>query len=286
MSHNLVNGIMTEDDLKNAEIAKNENRFHSRLKIFSSTNGIRPRELSVFVGKQGQGKSTLCRTVAIECAISGHKVYTLLSEEDPAVYKSNIHETLSKMTNFKANNYLKNMSYESMMDWKDDVSTVSGLLSRIEKVINEELPEMVIFDNFSTSFLESTSISTQGSVIKSLRRMAKEYDVAIVCVFHTAKGTDQYKKVLDGEDVRGNATATNAGSYNYIISNYKSGGKVETIINLDKARYHRKAHKTFWKMTYDHDFEIFTDAVEVNYEDVKGLMEERNKKKVTFRRGF
>lgn len=270
---------MTDADIEAVRAAKHEKRFHSRLKLFSITNGIRPRELSVFVGKQGQGKSTLCKTVAIECVISGHKVYMLLSEEDQAVYKSSMNDTLNKMTNFKAHEFVDKIKLESMMDWGNDLLTIQNLLSRIESVINEHCPEMIIFDNFSTSFLESLSIAKQGEVIKELRNMAKIYDVAMVCVFHTAKGTDQYKKVLDGEDVRGNATATNAGSYNYIISNYKNGDVIETIVNLDKARYHSGAHKTFWKLEYHKEHEVFSSAEKVEYEYIKEIMNERNKKK-------
>ena len=116
----ITSGIMSESDIADIEEAKSKKKFHSNLKLFSCTMGIRPSEFSVIVAPSGNGKSTLCKTIAIECAIGGKKCYHLLSEEKTAVYKSTITDTFTKMTDGKnTEKYLEKLFFESMLDWEE-----------------------------------------------------------------------------------------------------------------------------------------------------------------------
>lgn len=277
----LTNGIMSESDLKELDAAKNEKRFHSKLKMFSSTMGIRPNEFSVIVGPAGNGKSTLCKTISIECAVGGRKCYHLLSEEKTSVYKGLIANTFEKMCAGKNTNaFLERLLFESMLDWKEEELNVNNFFDRLEDVINDKTPDMVIFDNFTTSFLGSLPINVQGDMITRLRKMAAQYEIAIIGVFHTAKGSDLYKKLLDGEDVRGNASTTNAGSYNYVISTYFRATPPRAIVNVDKARYHPETNKKFFELLYDKDLGIYTADMMIDYQDVVAIMDGANKKKL------
>lgn len=272
-------GIMTTEDSYQNQLAKDDKKFISRLGVFKITNGIRPTELSAIVGPSGNGKSTLCKTISLECAISGNKCYHLLSEEKTSVYKSAISEALLKASEGKnIDKFLNKLLFESMLDWKKEEMTLKYFLSYLEKVIDEQDPDMIIIDNFTTSFLGSLPISQQGDAIVELRKIAAFYEIAIIAVFHTVKGTDIYKKVLDGEDVRGNASSTNAGAYNYIITTYFRGDTPRVIVNLDKARYHKEANKTYWELYFEKDLGIYTKDQKRKYEDVKMLIDDINDK--------
>lgn len=277
----LTNGIMTESDFKDLDAAKNEKRFHSNLSMFSSTMGIRPNEFSVIVGPSGNGKSTLCKTISVECAIGGKKCYHLLSEEKTSVYKGLIASTFEKMCEGKkTDSFLERLLFESMLDWDEKELNVNYFFDRLEDVINDKTPDMVIFDNFTTSFLGSLPINVQGDMITRFRKMAAQYEIAIIGVFHTAKGSDLYKKLLDGEDVRGNASTTNAGSYNYVISTYFRATPPKAIVNVDKARYHPETNKKFFELLYDKDLGIYTADMMIDYQDVVAIMDGANKKKL------
>lgn len=268
---------MTDADKHELNMAKDEQKFFSSLGVFKITNGIRPAELSVIVGPSGNGKSTLCKTISIECSIGLKKCYHLLSEEKTSVYKSAIASALKTACgNNSPDKFLECLSFESMLDWKPEELNIKYFLKYLEKVIDEEDPDMIIFDNFTTSFIGSLNINVQGETIAQLRKIAAFYEVAIICVLHTAKGTDLYKKVLDGEDVRGNASSTNAGGYNYIISTYFRGDTPRAIINLDKARYHPEANKTFWELLYDKASGVYVGCEKRRYEDVAGLINDIN----------
>lgn len=281
----IVNGIMSETELEANRVAKDEVRFNSSLNFIRATNGIRPGEFSVLVGQQGNGKSSLCRTISMVCALNGVNCYHLLSEEISSVYKSSISQAFLKATNGKsADKYLSKLFFESMLDWTEKEMNVDFLLGHLEKVINDILPEMIILDNFTTSFLGALPINIQGAMIQKFRKMASSYDIAIIGVFHTAKGTDIYKKLLSGEDVRGNASSTNGGSYNYILSTYFRGEKPRALMAIDKARYHPEANKTYWELIYDKELQIYTGDKKITYQEAELMREESQPKKATFKK--
>ena len=278
---------MTEQNKQELNRAKTETRFHSELEVFKCTNGIRPGEFSVIVAPSGNGKSTLCKTISIECATSKKRCYHLLSEEVVDVYKAPIASTISKshLTPDEQDEVLNNLFFETMLDWKPEEETLDYLFSYLEDVMNEHAPEMIIFDNFTTSFVGELNISLQGKAIKMFRKFAAAYDIAIIGVFHTTKGSDIYKQILSGEDVRGNSTSTNAGSYNYILSTYFRADKPRTFLLLDKARYHSKFNKTFWELKFHPLLEIFTGCERSSYEEIKELVSLINKKKAPTKKG-
>lgn len=287
MLNRITSGVMSESDTEEMSSARNTHKFISSLKTFKSTMGIRPNEFSVIVAQSGNGKSTLCKTISTECAIGGKKCYHLLSEEKSSVYKSTIANVFEKMTEGKnTNKYLEKLFFESMLDWDETQLKVGYFFDHLEDVINELCPDMVIFDNFTTSFMNTLPIGVQGDMISRFRKMASAYEIAIVGVFHTAKGTDLYKRVLDGEDVRGNSSTTNAGSYNYVLSTYFRTNPPRAIINIDKARYHPEANKSYYELYYDKELGIYTKDNRVDYDTVKGIIDGVNKVKVNGGKGW
>jgi hypothetical protein len=162
--------------------------------------------------------------------------------------------------------------------------------TRIEKFIDYYGPDLVIFDNFTTSFFDQIGIGKQGEAINDFRSLAKRKDVAIVGAFHTIKGTELYDKLLTGEEVRGNASSTNSGSYNYILTTYFYE-KVIALLFVDKARYHGHVNKTYWLLNYMADYEvvvegkkekkacgIYTGAKKISLPDLQELLKtERDK---------
>jgi RecA-family ATPase len=182
--------------------------------------------------------------------------------------------------------YLERLYFESMLEWDESQLKVDYFFEHLEDIINDLCPDMVIFDNFTTSFMSTLHISVQGDMINRLRKMALAYEIAIVGVFHTAKGTDLYKRVLDGEDVRGNSSTTNAGSYNYVLSTFFRTNPPRAIISIDKARYHPEANKSYYELYFDKELGIYTKDMRVDYATVKGIIDGVNKVKVSGGNGW
>ena len=270
----ITNGLLTPEEKSEIEYSINKRLIKSNLECFNVTNGIRPSEFSVILGKQGNGKSALCKTIALEAAVSNVNALVILSEEKGSVYKSTLYNAISEASEDIKKKILSRLFFDSMLDWEPREKNMRFFFEHLEETLNNLQTDLIIFDNFTTSFLGQLPIGKQGEAIDQLRLMASKYEIAIVGVFHTEKGTDIYKKVLDGESVRGNATSTNAGSYNYILTTYFRADPVKAILSIDKARYHKEANKTFWELKYDTDTGLYTHATKTTYERVnRGLRE-------------
>lgn len=281
MSPRVVNGIMSDDEKNENEIAKNEKRFHSVLKSLKETNGIRPGEFSVLLGQQGNGKSAFCKTIAMGCVAGGKNCYHLLSEESSSIYKSNIENAFKEASNGNpVDNFTSKLFFDSMLDWNDSELTIEFLFSHLETQIRELKIEMIIFDNFTTSFIGELNINIQGKAVRLFRKIAKEYDIAIVGVFHTAKGTDIYKKLVTGEDVRGNSTSTNGSSYVYILTTFfRSEFRPRVLLLIEKARYHSCANKTYWELVYNANLGLYTADKKIDHNSAQGIIDEATRKR-------
>lgn len=279
---------MSKEELAEIDAAISEARFPSSLGFLKATNGIRPGEFSVIVGQRGNGKSALCKTIATECATKLIKCYVVLSEEKSSVYKSTISTAIEKMCNGSGTHtrFLETLYFDSILDWSPGEKTMDFFFSHLEEQINELQPEIVLFDNFTTSFLGGLHVSAQGTAIDHFRTLASAYNIGMVGAFHTTKGTDIYSKLIDGEDVRGNSSSTNAGAYNYILTTFFRGDKPRAFVFIDKARYHSLANKTYWELFYDTEFGLYLKDQKIDYNTIMGVLDEINKKAKEKRKGI
>lgn len=226
------------------------------MKFLNLHNGLRPGEFSVLVGQKGNGKSAMLKTFAVHAACGGIKVLHVLSEERSELYKYNQSRFINYIAPKDPSYFLKNLYYDSMLDWPDKLQNVNAFFERLENHVNEFETDLVIFDNFTTAFFDELPIGQQGDAIRRFRAFAKHYDLSVVAAFHTIKGTDFYSKLLTGEDVKGSSTSTNSGSYNYILSTYFFE-KPLAVMFIDKARYHTRANKTYWILKYNEEFGLY-----------------------------
>lgn len=252
-------GKMENDDFDSIEKKKTEIIFNSRLGFLKATNGLRPGELHTLLAPAGSGKSTLIKTIVSECILNRVKVYTQLSEEPVDLYKHGIAKTFYKISKNRttADEFLTFSTYDSLLTWHVDLLNVNDFFEYIQLRITNYSPKVFIFDNYTTSFLSSLTPEKQESVIMRFKKLADQTGVALIIVCHTAKGVANTGKILSGEDVRGNSSLTNVGSYNYVLQSFFDTSSVRSFLIIDKARYHSAAQKTAWELEFDTESEIF-----------------------------
>jgi archaellum biogenesis ATPase FlaH len=274
---NIRDGRLTAEEIKKNTAAIDHVVVKSNLECFQLSNGLRPGMLSIFLGPKGNGKSALCKTVSLDCMRSRVKCLHILSEEESSLYKRKIAESAEKYMGDKADELLQYLLFDSMLEWTQGQLTKSGFMKRLQDLINEYLPEVILFDNLTTSFLSSLHISQQGAVIADLRRIAKESETIIVLVAHTAKSSDPYQKMLTGEDVRGTAETTNTSAYNYVLTTFFRLDKPRAFLFVDKARYHPQVNSTYWELFYDQELGIYLKSEKRSYQEVREVMAETSK---------
>ncbi len=252
---------MSRDEYDDELESLNEQRFTSKLHCLNIHKGLRSAEISTIIGPKGGGKSTFIRTIQTELLMQERRVYSFLSEELIKKYNMPIFKSFNfalKEDQDKVNSYLQNLYVDSQLELPKNCLTIEWLVARIEYMIENYGVDCIIFDNFTTSFICSQlPFKSQAMAIHEFKRIAIKYDVPFLLVIHTAKGTNVYSDLIDGENVRGDATSVNMGSYNYIITAFFRCDPVRTFLSIDKARYHGKANKKVYELKYDADLGLF-----------------------------
>lgn len=261
-------GVIELEDQVEIHRAKEELRLPSVLNCFNKSNGLRPGQLSILMGPKGNGKSAMAKTISFECARELVKCLHILSEEQTSIYKHSISKGVHRSNKFN----LEHLLFDSMLDWPKSHMNLNSFFTNLYETINEHQPEVVIFDNFTTSFIGDLPIGQQGEAIKALRNMAVKFDIILLVIMHTVKGTDVYKQLISGEDVRGNSSSTNTSAYNYVLSTFFRCDPPRAVLYVDKARYHPDLNQTYWELLYDKEMGVYISDKPISYEDVKGIM--------------
>lgn len=267
-------GKMETDDFQSIENKKNETIFTSNLGFLKATNGPRPGEVHIVLAPAGSGKSTLIKTIVTECVLNRIRVFTQLSEEPTDLYKHGIAKTFYRISKTKesADEFLAHSFYDSLLDWPKEMFTPDEFFEYIRMRIENYSPKVFIFDNYTTSFLASLSPEKQETLIIRFKKLADQTNVALIIVCHTAKGVSNNGKVLSGEDIRGNSSLTNVGSYNYVLQTIFDGPLTKSFLIIDKARYHSQAQKTAWELKFDKDSEIFTSDEKTDRKNIQAFI--------------
>jgi len=279
---------MTDSEYESELESLNVQKYNSKLNCLNSHKGLRSAEISTIIGPKGGGKSSFIRTIEIELLMQERRIYSFLSEELLKKYNLPIYKSFKTFLKEedKVNYYLQNLFVDSQLELPKECLTIEWLIHRIEHMIENHAVDCIIFDNFTTSFICSQlPFRSQAMAIHEFKRIAIKYDVPFLLVIHTAKGTDVYKDLIDGENVRGDATSVNMGSYNYIISAFFRCNPVRTFLSIDKARYHGSANKTVFELHYDKELGIFTKDERSNQLEIQRVINgfKKQSKKVSIK---
>jgi Fe-S cluster assembly ATPase SufC len=271
---------LTSDEYKEASDSLYKKNFHSDLKLFADHNGFIEGELHTFIGTKGSGKSTWSKTILSELVYSGKSPLLYISEERKNKYVQAINKTFRLMNKDESQvkKYLENIIVISEMDEK--VKSVDQFFSLVTELVTSLELDIFIFDNFTTSFLSELGIQKQSEVLRKIKELADTLKIPILMFFHTAKLSDP--KRLDGDNVRGSATAINIGSYNYLITQFMDGSELRNFVLTEKARYHSKANKSMYEVFYDQRVGLFTRCEDYYLADYNQLISGGKKMK----RGF
>jgi len=226
--------------------------FPTNFVFLSDHSGFRRGEIHTLVSPKGAGKSTLIKTLALEMAENGKRVFILLSEETVDQYKLVIFK--SALGTFggnviKTNEFMSNLFIASELE--GEKKTPSELFSTFESILVEYDIDLFIYDNFTTGAFSQQLVSSQGNASIDFKRSLIKYKYSALIVHHAAKGTNVYDSILDGDNVRGNATSVNMGSYNYLLSTFFKENPIRAFLITDKARHHNKANKKVYELSYN-----------------------------------
>jgi archaellum biogenesis ATPase FlaH len=277
---NLSTGYLTPKERENVHRDLYVTNFKSDLKVFSDHNGFINGELHTFVGPKGGGKSTWSKTIIAELLYQEKSPLLFISEERKGKYLKNINNSIGRL--FENEDKLKEMM-DSMIiisELDESFENENQVIKTLKEVIKTCEMDILILDNFTTSFMSELPIARQSQCLRKFKSLADEMNIPVIMFFHTAKTAD--KKKLDGDSIRGSATAINIGSYNYLIKQVECENSLRNFIYTEKARYHSKANKKLYEAVYNHEIGLFVGCKDYYLEDLYQMIEGVKKPK----RGF
>jgi len=277
----IESGRMTDEEFDTEVAHLKKQEFHSNFNFLNDHKGLRTEELSLIIGPRGNGKSTLVRTIVCELLSDERRIYIFLSEESCSRYKMPIFNAFKIQTRCKdidPNFYMENLFLESQINLDSESLEYNNFLRGLELKITELNLEVIIFDNFTTSFICSLQFKYQALAVAAFKRMAIEYGVVFLLVIHTGKGTNIYEKMIDGENVRGDATSVNIGSYNYMLTTFFRLQPPRAFLSVDKARYHTKSNKKVYELKFHEEVGLYVGDRQSSQDQVEAIINEIKKK--------
>lgn len=268
---------LTDDEYRLTFDELNKTQFASGLDVFKDHCGFKNGEIHTFVGTKGSGKSTWSKTILSELVVQGKNVFLYLSEETVSKYSLGLNTLFRRELKdvSRLEGLLNKIIAVSELDdfYKGFDDPVDRFFNYLEKAIDDCSIDIIVFDNFTTSFLSEININKQSESQRRLKEIATKYNLPILIFFHTSKNYNSSK--IDGDNVRGSATAVNISSYSYVIQQFKTDDKIRNIIHTEKARYHNKANKKYYEAFYNYESGIFDKCKQVSTYEVDELSRRR-----------
>lgn len=206
--------------------------------IDKSIGGIYLGQVILLSGKRGEGKSTFMSQVAVEAVEQNFNTF-IYSGELPNYHVkrwldfqvAGDYNIAEKQNDYgEASYYLTDEIINKINNWYRDKLYIfdntaiddeeyPGLLKIITEAICRFDIKLICIDNLMTAMdsdVNSDLYRQQSQFIKSLAKMAKQYDVAIILVAHPKKSKDDFSN----DSVSGSADITNA---------------VDVVVNYERA---------------------------------------------------
>jgi len=260
------NGFMLDEDITRMDKTANAVDYPSRFNFLSDHNGLRRGEIHCLIAPKGGGKSSLVRGVMLEQLCAGKSVLCYLSEESCDRYMFEMNTIFKHKTDEERYAVLSNLTVFSELEMKTK-NALEEFKSIFNNFVEIKKPDLFIFDNLTTSAM-CENLKDENDCFEFFKQNKSILNIPLLLVMHTKKGARPRDGFLDGEDVRGSAKKVNVGSYNYVLQTFFELENPRSFLSIDKARYHRKANKNVYELTFSQDGNIYKSDKKSSYDEV------------------
>ena len=242
--------------------------FDSRFSFIKSHNGFRHKCLHTFLARTGGGKTTLVKTILFDL-LKEKKVLVWLSEEDKDSLLTSL--VLAKLET----RYFDNLIIYSEVE-ENSKLTEKEIFDKIEYLINLENPQIILFDNLTTSQIVEGNFTTQNTSIRRLKKIVVNNNLPMIVMVHTSS-TAGLNSMLTEECVRGSKTIANLSDYFYIMQMFEDDISKMQTIRVTKARNHSTANGKIYRLVWDNDNKNYSEDSCISFSLFKEVFSRRNK---------
>lgn len=199
--------------------------------FLKATNGLRNGKIHTFIAPPGGGKSTLRNGIMFDFLQNNpdKKVFLWASEETEKDFKGDLaknkdlHECFNRIFFFSEEDnpeYLK-----------------SNKVHFFNEEISSSMPDLIIYDNITTSRVYGQIFSDQEKLIDELKFSPQTLNVPMVVFAHTESSVKEGNdKLLSTNNVRGSKNLASRTEFAYTLYSFKSNSIRKTVLRVNKHR--------------------------------------------------
>lgn len=239
------------------EELNNKEFIPSRYEFLKAHKGVRPNTLHGLISNTGAGKTTLTKCIIAETA-AVVKCLVWISEETVTEYQA----LISKIDK----SILKNLLFVEERSVPEKYkSSPSLFFEYFEKMYEESGAGMIFIDNVTTSLFYNSRFGYPGQckAAEYLLNFTKE-KCSIFWIGHTKEEvTDNYKKIINPQDIKGPKDLPMLTEYFYTLQKFTSGDKIFNVLRNAKHRHHREAGG-FFSLVYEKGYYVGDGKIPFN----------------------
>lgn len=211
-------------DLSNTDDLKRQREtFYTPVTRFCFINdhfGLRPGKMHCLLAAAGKGKSTLCRSVLLDCAKDVPCILYATEES-----KSDLEEqfAINNVTQEDVENIY--LMHEAI-DIPKNLKRVESWIDKIRKVVDQTGAKVLFLDNITSSRFYS-NYENQTEMTLQLKALAEDLKIAVFIVCHTKKGIKNNEWFKE-DDVKGSTQLSITAEFFYAFNIFVVSGRGET----------------------------------------------------------
>lgn len=242
----------------------------TRFKFLNDHVGLRRGKMHVLLGLQGAGKSTLTRSVQLDLAA---KARVLVYSSEETRQDTEYMMVLRRKTS-------GDVAKLAFLHENEVGETEEEFFRALTLACLNHQADVLFIDNLTTSRFYDGDVRRQAPLVSRLRKELQILDIPCFIVAHTGKNVSD-RKLISGDDVRGNSILTNGAEYLYVyerIVGTTSGTVVPMtgFVRVKKARMHGNV-ENIYMLAYDHDKSEYYGDIRVPFNDFHKAWKERQK---------
>jgi len=254
---------LTSEEKETLRLENEKIHFPSRFSFVHMYGGWRPGKIHTFLGRPSGGKSTLMRSILADLEDKDARVFLWLSEESVQEFETSLAYTSINMDNLYVFSEKDNAG--SFADYDKGIR-------RFKEEIRDVQPDIVIFDNLTTSPLYSQKFSRQNQCLTDVDKYCNDLQIPFILFIHTSSQIrSNANYFIDQNEIRGSRDIVNISQFYYVMQNVQLGDDIRNTVRVTKYR-NRPAKDHFFVLNYDEKSLTYKGDGRRNFEQFKLLL--------------
>lgn len=260
---------LTKSEVNTLNTVSKTEMFKTGFNFLKAHNGLREEKMHLFMASTGAGKSTLTRSLILDCLKNNadKNILLVVSEESIDDVKAEFSRT-----------DLIDIEKPNLFIIAEQTYPEENFLLRLGEYIKNNNIHVMIYDNITTSFLyNDKKASEQFKIAKELKKITQHNFLVSILIAHTnAEINDNCSRLINENDIRGSKSIVNLVEFLYIMQRFELSGHFYPTIRIKKHRSQDPDDKMF-RLVYNKATKLYQSDLKITFKEFKEAYDGRDK---------